>query len=209
MVWLARRTHRYLNPSMFVGSLVVVLALGIGLVTLAWVGSQVQAVRSSSFAYTVKLADARTAAYNAKSNESLTLIARGSGQAYEKDWQTQSDSLLSSLTALDSTTQSRLKSEWDAYKTQHEAIRKADDGGGWDAAVALALKTGPGTANAAFSTFTADADQSLKAFGDDTSRSLLGPVTWVTILGWLLLALCAGAAVLMLRGMGQRIEEYR
>jgi len=34
-------------------------------------------------------------------------------------------------------------------------------------------------------------------------------VTWVTILGWLLLALCAGAAVLMLRGMGQRIEEYR
>ena len=84
MVWLARRTHRYLNPSMFVGSLVVVLALGIGLVTLAWVGSQVQAVRSSSFAYTVKLADARTAAYNAKSNESLTLIARGSGQAYEK-----------------------------------------------------------------------------------------------------------------------------
>jgi hypothetical protein len=31
----------------------------------------------------------------------------------------------------------------------------------------------------------------------------------VTILGWLLLALCAGAAVLMLRGMGQRIEEYR
>ncbi len=79
MVWLARRTHRYLNPSMFVGSLVVVLALGIAIVTLAGVGSQVQAVRNSSFAYTVKLADARTAAYDAKSNESLTLIARGSG----------------------------------------------------------------------------------------------------------------------------------
>ena len=85
----------------------------------------------------------------------------------------------------------------------------ADNGGDWDSAVVLALKTGPGTANAAFSTFTADADKSLTAFGDDTSRSLLGPVTWVTILGWLLLVLCAGAAVLMLRGMGQRIEEYR
>jgi hypothetical protein len=209
MVWLARRTHRYLNPSMFVGSLVVLGALAIGIVTLAGVGSQVQAVRNSSFAYTVKLADARTAAYDAKSNESLTLIARGSGQAYEKAWQTQSDSLLSSLAALDGTTQSRLRGEWDAYKTLHQAIRKADDGGDWDGAVAQALKTGPGTANAAFSTFAADADQSLKTFGDDTSRSLLGPVTWVTILGWLLLALCAGAAVLMLRGMGQRIEEYR
>ena len=69
MVWLARRTHRYLNPSMFVGSLVVLAALAIGIVTLAGVGSQVQAVRNSSFAYTVKLADARTAAYDAKSNE--------------------------------------------------------------------------------------------------------------------------------------------
>ncbi len=209
MVWLARRTHRYLNPSMFVGSLVVLAALAIGIVTLAGVGSQVQAVRNSSFAYTVKLADARTAAYDAKSNESLTLIARGSGQAYEKAWQTQSNSLVSSLAALDDATQSRLRGEWDAYTTLHQAIRKADDGGDWDGAVAQALKTGPGTANAAFSTFAADADKSLKTFGDDTSRSLLGPVTWVTILGWLLLALCAGAAVLMLRGMGQRIEEYR
>jgi hypothetical protein len=209
MIWLARRTHRYLNPSMFVGSLVVVLALGIGLVTLAWVGSQVQAVRTSSFAYTVKLADARTAAYDAKSKESLTLIARGSGSAYEKDWQAQSASLTASLAAIDGTTQTRLQSEWDAYTTQHVAIRKADDGGDWEGAVVLALKTGPGTANAAFSTFATDADKSLKSFGDDTSRSLLGPVTWVTILGWLLLALCAAAAVLMLRGMGQRIEEYR
>ena len=37
MVWLARRTHRYLNPSMFVGTLVVLLAIGIGAVT--WGGS--------------------------------------------------------------------------------------------------------------------------------------------------------------------------
>jgi hypothetical protein len=209
MVWLARRTHRYLNPSMFVGSLVVLAALATGIVTLAGVGSQVQAVRNSSFAYTVKLADARTAAYDAKSNESLTLIARGSGQAYEKAWQTQSDSLETSLAVLDNTTQTRLRGEWDAYKTQHKAIRTADGGGDWDGAVAQALKTGPGSANATFSTFAADADASLKKFGDDTSSSLLGPVTWVTILGWLLLVFCAGAAVLMLRGMGQRIEEYR
>ncbi len=209
MVWLARRTHRYLNPSMFVGSLVVLAALAIGIVTLAGVGSQVQAVRNSSFAYTVKLADARTAAYDAKSNESLTLIARGSGSAYEKAWQTQSNSLASSLAALDDTTQSRLKGEWDAYTTLHQAIRKADDGGDWDAAVQLALKTGPNTANAAFTSFAADADATLKTFSSDTQSSLVGPVTWVTILGWLLLVLCAGAAILMLRGMGQRIEEYR
>jgi hypothetical protein len=209
MVWLARRTHRYLNPSMFVGSLVVLAALAIGIVTLAGVGSQVQAVRNSSFAYTVKLADARTAAYDAKSNESLTLIARGSGSAYEKAWQTQSDNVLSSLASLDSTTQGRLRGEWNAYKTQHEAIRKADDGGDWDGAVKQALEPGAGSANAAFSTFAADVDKSLQTFGDDTEKSLLGPVTWVTILGWLLLVLCAGAAVLMLRGMGQRIEEYR
>ena len=176
MVWLARRTHRYLNPSMFVGSLVVLAALGIGIVTLAGVGSQVQAVRNSSFAYTVKLADARTAAYDAKSNESLTLIARGSGSAYEKAWQARSANVLSLLGFPGQPTQSRLRGEWSAYKTQHEAIRKADDGGDWDGAVKQALEPGPGSANAAFSTFVADADKGLQTFGDDTEKSLLGPV---------------------------------
>jgi hypothetical protein len=209
MVWLARRTHRYINPSLFVGTLVVLAALAVGIITLAGVGSQVQAVRNTDFLYTVKLADARTAAYDAKANESLTLIARGSGSAYETAWQQQSNNLISSLYSLDDTTENRLKAEWNDYAAAHGDIRKADDTGNWDAAVQAALATDGNSANAKFTTFTNDADTTLSRYSADTQASLLGPVTWVTVIGWLLLVLCVGAAVLVARGMGQRIEEYR
>ena len=209
MIWLARRTHRYLNPSLFVGTLVVVAALAVGIITLAGVGSQVQQVRNSDFAYTVKLADARTAAYDAKSNESLTLIARGSGSAYETAWQQQSNSLITSLASLDDANENRLRAEWNDYGTAHKAIRADDEKGEWDAAVQAALATDDKSANAKFTTFTNDADKTLAKYSADTQNSLLGPVGWVTVIGWLLLALCVAAAVLVLRGMGQRIEEYR
>lgn len=209
MIWLARQTHRYLNPSIFVGTLVVLAALAVGVVTLAGVGSQVQAVRTTEFAYTVKLADARTAAYDAKSNESLTLIARGSGSAYDAAWEQQSASLLTSLGSLDPATRDRLQAEWNSYVKAHQLIRADDKAGNWDAAVQKALDTSPSSANAQFTAFTTDADATLGRYQADTQGSLVGPVVWVTILGWLVLVMCLAAAVLVLRGMGQRIEEYR
>jgi hypothetical protein len=209
MVWLARRTHRYLNLSMFVGSLVVVLAIGIGAVTLGGVGGQVRDVRDTDFAYTVKLADARSGAFDAKSNESLTLIKRGSGGSYQDAWTKQSDNILTLLSGLDTPTRDSLQATWNSYVTGHKAIRDLDNAGNWDGAVQKALDTAPGSANAAFAAFDSQTSSRLEQYRTDTSNGLVGPVTWVTILGWVLLVLCAGAAVLMLRGMGQRIEEYR
>jgi len=215
MVWLARRTHRYLNPSMFVGTLVVLLAIGIGAVTVGWVGSRVANVRNTDFAYTVALASARSSAFDAKSNESLTLIKRGSGAAYEAAWQKQSANVEALLKSLDSGTRKTLQTAWTAYAEAHKAIRGLDDGGNWDQAVAAALATGTDpttgkvTANAAFTAFDAAASPKLDEYSKATSAGLTGPVTLVTVLGWALLVLCLGAAILMLRGMGQRIEEYR
>ena len=42
-----------------------------------------------------------------------------------------------------------------------------------------------------------------------TQQGLRSPVGWVTVLGWLVLVLCVAAALLVLRGAGQRMEEYR
>ena len=127
MVWLARQTHRYLNPSLFVGTLVVLAALAVGMITLATVGGQVQQVRDTDFLYTVTLADARAAAYNAKSNESLTLIARGSGNQYEQEWQRLSTSLLASLSSLDDAKEAPLRDAWNSYVDAHKLIRADDD----------------------------------------------------------------------------------
>jgi CHASE3 domain sensor protein len=209
MVWLARQTHRYLNPSLFVGTLVVLAALAVGMITLATVGGQVQQVRDTDFLYTVTLADARAAAYNAKSNESLTLIARGSGTQYEQEWQRLSTSLLASLSSLDDAKEAPLRDAWNAYVEAHKLIRADDDNGNWDAAVKKALDTSATSANGTFTTFTDKADATLGQYSANTQGSLLGPVTWVTLLGWLLLLMCVAASVLVLRGMGQRLEEYR
>ena len=58
-----------------------------GATVLSNAGDRVGEVRDGSYASTLALAQARIAAYDAKSNESLTLIARGSGAAFEKSWQ--------------------------------------------------------------------------------------------------------------------------
>src|ERR1019366_8150935 len=86
MIWLARRTHRYLNVPLASATAAILLTLVVGAIVLAAIGSRVDTVRDGSYAVTLATAKARIAAFDAKSNESLTLIAHGSGAAFEQAW---------------------------------------------------------------------------------------------------------------------------
>ena len=159
------------------------------------------------------LATARSAAFDAKSNESLTLIARA-GNASEAKWKTPSESVLANVVVLEAAQGSigpagSLRTAWNAYGTEHVAIRKLDDAGTWDQAVAAATKTEPPSANATFTAFTSQADQSLETFRAATQATVTEPQTRVTVTGWVLLVICLAAALLALRGISQRLEEYR
>ena len=213
LVWLARRTHRYLNVPVVVGVVLVLVALVIGASALGEVGKQISAIRGSAFKATLDLATIRSAAYDAKANESLTLISRGSGASFEAKWVTQSTAVLTAITALGTadaaTTQSTLAGQWNAYKARHEAIRKQDDGGQWDAAVVAAGSTAAGSANATFASFSDTATTALASSGSLTSDRVLAPRTTATAAGWALLLICLVAAGLALRGFAQRLEEYR
>src|ERR1019366_7553752 len=83
MVWLSRRTHRYINLPLAVATAAILVTLLVGYIVLASVSSRVSSVRDGSYAATLATAKARIAAFDAKSNESLTLIAHGSGAAFE------------------------------------------------------------------------------------------------------------------------------
>jgi hypothetical protein len=155
------------------------------------------------------VASARTAAFDAKSNESLTLIARGSGAAYEAAWAKQYDIAKTALYPLPNAQAGALRDQLAAYQAQHQAIRALDDGGQWDQAVAAATTTAAGSANAAFSAFDTASAAALKTYGAQASASLTAPIAWVTVLGWALLLICVGAALLVLRGINERVEEYR
>ncbi len=214
MVWLARQTHRYVNLPLALASALVVLATLVGASALGSVGTRISQVQASDYQSTLSLAAARSAAFDAKSQESLTLIARA-GSASEASWKAPANTVLANLRELGtaqgptSPVAAELTRQWNAYASEHETIRKLDDAGQWDQAVTAATRTDSGSANALFTTFTASAAASLRTFEEATQASLGEPRLRVTLTAWALLAICLGAAVLAVRGITERLKEYR
>jgi hypothetical protein len=211
MVWLSLRTHRYLNAPLAAATAAVLVTLVVGSISLAAVSSRVSQVRDGSYAATLATARARIAAFDAKSNESLTLIARGSGQAFETAWLSSSK-----IVTAQSATSARLNGDaakmgalWTAYTQTHRSIRKADDGGNWEGAVARATGTGATSANASFDAFDASSGAALTSSSAATSNSLDAPRTWLMFAAWLGLLVGTAAAVSAWWGVSLRLEEYR
>ena len=222
-VFLRRRTRRVLNLG-----LVAATVLSLGLV--AWTlfsllnqASQMNAARERASALDV-LGRARVAAYQAKSDESFALIARGNGAAQYADFTAKvaKPGDPGSLTALMAEAARRAQGNPDqqsavadaqqslqVYLTAHTQIQALDSSGAPQQAIAKALATGPGSANQAFDSF----DQSIQRAASLTqqqgeshlasARSRLSGLSIETTIGFLVVAL------LVLYGFQQRIQEYR
>jgi hypothetical protein len=98
---------------------------------------------------------------------------------------------------------------WEAYAQTHAQVRQRDDGGDWDAAVALATSDAADGLSARF----AAVDDALATRGQQESARAVDQLgtagTWLP--AWAVLAALGAlaAAWLVVRGVGQRIEEYR
>jgi hypothetical protein len=206
MVWLARRFRRTINPGLLAATTLVLGAFLIGAIVLSVLHSRVSDVRSGAFRSLEDSSNARIAAYDGKSNESLTLIARGSGTAFEKAWATSRADVDEDLTRLDD---AGLSSRWASYTAVHRTIRSLDDGGRWDRAVGVATGTGAGSSNGAFAAFDASATALLGRAAERTSSDLRGPRTLLYAFAVLSLIAGAGAALLARGGLAARLREYR
>lgn len=206
-VWLARRTHRYVNPPLAAaGVVLLVLTVGSGIVLVS-VSSQVGDTRETDYAAADALSTARLGAYDAKANESLTLIARGSGAAFEEAWgasAAQVDDALGSPVV-----PAAVPGAWAAYAEQHAAIRQLDDDGSWEEAVAAATSREDGSANAAFAAFDDASAAALADASAGTSDALEGAGSGLVLGLWLSVAAGLAVAVLSWSGISRRIEEYR
>jgi hypothetical protein len=205
-VWLARRFKRTLNLGMLAASIALLTALVGGTIGVLQLSAAVGAIETGSFAAVNAAADARIDAYNAKSNESLTLIARGSGGAFETAWKTSSESVVTNLDRLGPTAPA---AEWTSYMEVHNKIRALDDGGQWDAAVALATGSGPESANTAFNAFDAKLAGTLDQVSQEASAGLSGPQPLLVVGAILALLLGVAAALFGRRGIAARLREYR
>ena len=205
-VWLARRTHRYLNVSLTAGIVVLVVGLFVASVTIGSISRETKAVASGDYKLAVALADVRTYANDARANESLTLIARGSGQANEQAWKDADQEVVAILKAYKLT---NLQSAWASYQAKHVALRALDDQGSWDKAVTAATTSQADNSSALFTTFDDAVTISRDAASDRAESQLQGlgggAPWWALGIG--LASLAAGW--LVVRGFGKRLEEYR
>jgi hypothetical protein len=211
LVWLARRTRRYVNVPLAAAAVIVLVALVVGTIGLLSVGNRVDTVRDGVYAATLSTAQARIAGFDAKSNESLALIARGSGAAFEDSWKASDVVVQRQLAELgqNSAADDFETLPWEPYAAVHQQIRKLDDGGDWDRAVVLATSSTSDSGNAAFADFNKSSDAQLSTLGKDTSSELDRAGGWLAFAA--VLGLLAGivAALLAWWGVSQRLEEYR
>lgn len=200
MVWIARRFKRTINVGLLAGTLSLLLAVIVSGVILTAAGGAVRDLRAGSFATVTALAQARIEAGDAKANESLTLIARGSGAAYEDAWQESADEVMAQLEQVDF---QELQTGWQNYVAQHEKIRELDDSGRWDDAVALAHT------ETAFANFDRALADRLAAAAEQTTSALGGPRAALITGAILIFAGGVAAAVLGRWGVAVRLREYR
>jgi hypothetical protein len=168
--------------------------------------SRANDVRDGELANATRLSTSRVAAFNAKSDESLTLINRGSGTLADDKWTEPMDAAKKALPP-----GSSAMAALDAYSTEHVAIRKLDLAGNWDAAVAAATEPAgkEGSANAAFESYASQTENALKAEAatvssglDKAGNALLPAGILVVIVG-----LLAGIGAWW--GISLRLDEYR
>jgi hypothetical protein len=206
-IWLARAFKRTINVGMVASAAVLLLIVIGSLVAVLQLRSALNEISTGSLAAVNTAADTRIDANNAKSNESLTLIARGSGQAFESAWKSSADSVAGNLARLDD--KPELASQWQAYTDVHRQIRELDDGGQWDKAVAKATGSGRSSSNTVFGTFDSNLASYLDGVSLDASNALADeqPIMIVAAI----LILLGGVAVALLGrwGLAERLKEYR
>ena len=206
-----RRTNRVLNVGLLAAGAALVIALlwwiGAGLIA----GGHISRAKEHSDIATT-LDDARAAVLQARSNESLVLVARGGGTA-DSGFTDQMNrvlgpdgqgGLLASVPGSDNIRQAA--STW--YEA-HRELRKLDDNGQYTDAVASATGKNPEGSGVAFERLDAVLGQRIDAERTaftDAAGSASGAVTGLTTGPALLALIAAGAAV---AGIGRRVGEYR
>lgn len=198
---LARRFRRRVNVGIagaFVA--VAVLTLVAFVVAASQAGSNGD-LREGSYAASYRESTARTAGNDAKANESLRLISRGSGQVYEDRWVVASQ-------VVEDNASDETAALWSDYADVHQEVVDLDQGGRYDEAVRLATTTDPSGSTAAMDAFDARSQEIIRDSGAATTQALRGGNTAILVLAVVTLLVGIGAAGLAVWGIGQRRREY-
>jgi len=202
-VWLFRRTHRILNVALTLAALITVVVVLVGVFSMAGAMSSADDVITGDLRQADRYSQVRVAGFEARSDEALTLINRGNGQANEAAYQAAVTTITPILSGRDGN--AGLSNSFEAYDDLHRQLRELDDGGDWEKARDQLLNESA-VAFDSFSTGVEDVVQARSSRAEidlDDAGSSLGTARVALIIGALL------AAGLVIVGYGQRLREYR
>jgi hypothetical protein len=210
-LWLARLTHRVLNTGLAAASVALLVGGVVAAAAVLGGNGVARSVASGPYAATVATSEALSLATDAKSMESFTLIKRGSGGDFEESYQTSlagAQALLAEAAEATDTGSDPL-SLLNAWDEKHQEIRTLDDEGNWDDAVSAATATGDGSAGAAFTAFSDQAQADVRSTSDAAVQRLGSAATTAQVAAWIALVLGVAGAVAAAAGMNVRLKEYR
>ncbi|WP_203657331.1 hypothetical protein [Actinocatenispora rupis] len=221
-VWLTRRTNRLVNPGLLAASVAAVL--GLLWLTVSWgaLAADLRDGETHGSAQVQTFAQARLLALQARADESLTLVARGNGASFERDFQRRMTDLVGRdgkgglLGAAYDGADADMRRALDgavadvaAWRGAHRQVRALDDGGRYPEAVDLAIGAEKGSAATAFGALDDRLGGAIDAANGRSGRAADaadGTQTGAAVgLGLLTVVVVVGAAV----GIQRRAAEYR
>ncbi|MQA62077.1 MAG: hypothetical protein GEU86_11370 [Actinophytocola sp.] len=223
-LYLRRRTNRLFNVGLVVATVAVLVGLLWTSVALIAQGVLINSGQRDGTEQVDLLVKARIAALKSRADETLTLVARGDGGAYEEEfvkltgqfagedgsggWLKQARDNAEGPPLADHLDDAMTSAE--SWLRAHAAVREQDDGGNYSQAVKIAIDgEEPEGSSAAFMQLDDDLRAAITAgrqsfFDDTTSASraltLLAP-------GWAALGVVAAFGVAV--GIRERLREYR
>ena len=215
--WLSRTFRRIINIPMAVATVLLFVLVVIGGTVQAGSVSDADGAVSTQLAGADNAAQARAAAFEARAQEALTLINRGNGAVNEANWQRGNDVVTQALSTRSLGTADGLieaaKDGYSVYSATHAQIRKLDDAGDWDRAVAVSLGVAstPGGNNAVevFDAFDQNIGSIVTGEGASASQRLSTAVDPLSALRNIVFVAGLVVAALAALGCGQRLKEYR
>ncbi|MEV0895595.1 hypothetical protein [Actinoplanes sp. NPDC049802] len=221
-VLVARRSRRVFNRGLVAATLVLVVALVWSAVALTVSANRLETGQREGTGLVSSLANAGRASLQARANESLTLVARGSGADFEKKSAAQMVELIGAdgqggwlaqaLTRAPESDRSLIRAARDEalrWREMHGQVRALDDGGDWDKAVALATANGENSLSAVFGRVDAAITGALGAANERVERQAEAAATALRGLAAGLVLLTAGLVAAVVLGFRPRIGEYR
>ena len=222
-VLLARRTHRVFNVGLAAAGLVALIALLWSTTALTVSAGRVDTGRRDGSALAGLLADARRAALQARADEALTLIARGSGAAFEQDFGTVFTGLIGedgngglltqaasqAPTAADRAVIEEARDHARRWRELHREVRRLDDDGDYRGAVSLATGAGADSTSTVFGYLDTRMTSALATADERVERQAGRGGSALGGLGVALVLLTGGLVTAVVLGFRPRIGEYR